>query len=210
MTSAISNQTSILDQGVNVMAVQEHCVDEAAAARFKAEAKLQGWESYLGPTDPEHTKKSAGVGFLWKGGVDLMPITPCTKDYADAVATGRLLIMHYETTDGLSFLTNVYGWTGGSLGSIAAGRTNDLLKIAWNELALQPDGRSLMCGDINGDTVNFPILHALLQDGALIDIGANEQLTQKTAPDYTRQAKLGGIETRLDYILSTQQAWTIY
>ena len=49
-----------------------------------------------------------------------MPITPFTKDYADAVATGRLLIMHYETTDWLSFLTNLYGWTGGTLGSIAA------------------------------------------------------------------------------------------
>ena len=100
-----------------------------------------------------------------------MPTTPCSKDYGDALATGRLLIMHYETTTGPSYLTTIYGWTGGVHGSTAAGRTNDLLKIALNELALQPEGSQLLCGDINGDTRNFPALHAALEEGSFIDLG---------------------------------------
>ena len=67
----------------------------------------------------------------------MMPITPCTKDYADALATGRLLIMHYETSVGPCYLANIYGWTGGVSGSVAAGRTNDIIKVALNELAEQ-------------------------------------------------------------------------
>ena len=121
-----------------------------------------------------------------------MPITPCTKDYADALATGRLFIMQYETSTGPSFLTNIYGWTGGVQGSVAAGRTNDLIKIALNELALQPEGPQLLCGDINGDTCNFPCLHALLEDGELIDLGASQQLTQRELHEHTCQAKLWG------------------
>ena len=131
-----------------------------------------------------------------------MPITPCTIDYTDALATGRLLIMQYETSTGASFMTNIYGWTGGVQGSVAAGRTNDLIKIALNELALQPEGPQLICGDINGDTCNFACLHALLEDGGLLDLGASQQLTQKDLPDYTCQAKLGGRETRRDYIFT--------
>ena len=50
VTSAVSNQTPILDQVADVIAIQEHCVDEAAAARFKAEAKLKGWQCHLDPT----------------------------------------------------------------------------------------------------------------------------------------------------------------
>lgn len=111
-----------------------------------------------------------------------MPITPCTKDYIDAAATGRLLIMHYETNEGLSYLANLYGWTGGVQGSIAAGRTNDLIKITLNELSSPLEGSKFICGDINGDTANFPALHALLQDGSLIDLGAHQGLTGKDSP----------------------------
>ena len=42
--------------------------------------------------------------------------------------------------------------------------------------------------------------HALLEDGSLIDLGASQQLAQKIMPEYTCQAKLGGSETRRDYI----------
>ena len=132
----------------------------------------------------------------------MMPITPCTKDYADALATGRLLIMHYETIVGPCYLANIYGWTGGVSRSVAAGRTNDIIKVALNELAEQQEGPQIICGDINGDTCNFPDLEAPLTNGGLVDLGASPQYTQKALPEHTCQAKLGGSETRRDYIFS--------
>ena len=99
VTSAGANQTAILQQEADILAIQEHCVDDGAAARFQAAAKLEGWHSNLGPTDPEHIKKAAGVGFLWKDTIDLIPITPLTEDYNDAITTGRFLIMQFETAE---------------------------------------------------------------------------------------------------------------
>ena len=75
---------------------------------------------------------------------------------------------------------------------MASGRTNDFIKIALNQLALQPEGPQLLCGDINGDTCNFPCLHALIEDDGLIDLGASQQLTQMALPEYTCQTKLWG------------------
>ena len=49
-----------------------------------------------------------------------MPITPISKDYIDAELTGRLLIMQFESAAGPCYIINVYGWTGGVQGSIAA------------------------------------------------------------------------------------------
>ena len=66
---------------------------------------------------------------------------------------------------------------------MAAGRTNDLLKIALNELALQLDGSQLMCGDMNVNTCDLPCLHALLEAGELHDLGDTQQLTGKEVPE---------------------------
>ena len=87
-------------------------MDEGAATRFKAAALHAGWKSKLGPTDPEHTKKSSGVEFLWKETVDLMPITPATHAYTDAELPGRLLSMQHETAEGPNYITNIYGSDG--------------------------------------------------------------------------------------------------
>ena len=104
VTSAGSNQTSILLQSADLLAIQEHCVDEGAAARFRAAAKLKNWLCFIGPVDPEHTRKSAGVGFLAREGINLTPIIAKTDYFVYAVHTGRAMIMQLEHTQRLHLL----------------------------------------------------------------------------------------------------------
>ena len=59
--------------------------------------------------DPEHTRKSAGVGYLVRDGINIIPIIAKTKDYADAVDTGRAMIMQLETDTGYSYYATIYG-----------------------------------------------------------------------------------------------------
>ena len=133
-----------LEQDADIIFLQEHSVEASAASKFKDAAKLKNWQCILGPVDPEHTRKSAGVGFLVRDGIRMIPITAATADYADAVNTGRGMIMQVETAIGYLYFANIYGWTGGTAGSVAAGRTNDLLTIILNELDLQAPGLILL------------------------------------------------------------------
>ena len=87
VTSATSNGTPVLNQDADILAIQEHIVEAGAAAKLEAAAKL--WElqqCFLGPVDPENTRKSAGVCFLVKEGISLMPIQPTNSDYTGAVS----------------------------------------------------------------------------------------------------------------------------
>ena len=151
--------------------------------------------------DPEHTRKSAGVGFLHRDGIDLIPIIPNTKDYTDAYDTGRAIIMQLEITTGYLYLADIYGWTGGNPGSIAAGRTNDILTILLNELDLQDEGPSIIGGDINGDPSSFPVLQRYLDADEWHDVGNLEQFAGLDIAQPTCQARIGGRETRRDYFL---------
>lgn len=120
--------------------MQEHIVEAGAASEFKSAAKLAKRHCFLGPVDPENTRKSGGAGFLAKEGTQLIPTQPVNADYADAVNTGRAMIMHFETSEGICYIANVDGWVGGTKGSIAAGRTNDLATIILNDLRAQGTG----------------------------------------------------------------------
>ena len=110
------------------------------------------------------------------------------------------MIMQYETKNGDNFIDNIYGWTGGTIGSIPAGRTDDLLTIVFNELELQDPGPAMCCGDINGDPNCFPVLQRKLEAGTWHDVGALQQFTGLQKPRATCRAKVGGRETRRDYI----------
>ena len=101
-----------------------------------------------------------------------LPIKAETKDYDDAVKTGRLLIQQWELQCSMIQVANAYGWTGSIKGSKAADRTNDLLTIASNELELQEPGPKMMVGDFNGDLEGLPIVQHLLKEKGWVGVGA--------------------------------------
>ena len=82
-----------------------------------------------GPTDPELTKASAGMGALAVQGITLYPVPNPLPDYEDAVATGRCKILCCDLGGTTLAVANLYGWTGGVEGSKEAARTDDLISI---------------------------------------------------------------------------------
>ena len=50
----------------------------------------------MGPVDPELGRETGGVGFKSEQAMPILAIIPRTKDYEDAVETGRLIINEWE------------------------------------------------------------------------------------------------------------------
>ena len=71
-------------------------------------AKDAGWDATLGPLDPELGRKTAGVGFISQQGMMPLPIKAETKDYDDAVKTGRLLIQQWELQTSMLQVATTY------------------------------------------------------------------------------------------------------
>ena len=146
ITSATTNRAQTLQRQAAIVAFQEHSVDGKEAADFKQGATEAKREVVLGPLDPELGRKTAGVGFSSRKGLLHMPIKAVTRDYDDAVKTGRLLAHQWELQDAVLQVGSVYGWTGGIKGSKVAGRTNDLLAILANEFDSQEAGPKMIVG----------------------------------------------------------------
>ena len=183
------------------MAVQEHSVDGKDAADFKQLAKNEGWETTLGPVDPEFGRKSAGVGFCSKKGMIQLPIKAVTDDYDDAVKTGRLMIQQWELEESTLQIGNGYGWTGGVKGSKAADRTNDLVVIAVNEFDLQEPGPKMLVGDFNGELEDLPIIQHLLKEKGWVDLGSHAHLCDGQPNEPTCKANADAKANRRDFIL---------
>ena len=130
-----------------------------------------------------------------------MPLKAETKDYEDAVKTGRLLTHQWELQDAVLHVGNVYGWTGGIKGSKAADRTNDLLAIIANEFDSQESGPNMIVEDLNGDLECLPMAQRLLMDKGWVDLGAQEQLCTGEAREPTCNINAICKERRRDFIL---------
>ena len=75
--------------------------------------------------------------------------------------------------DQLVMFVNFYGWTGAARDPHAAARTDILIDIAIQELAMHHKVPTLFVGDFNGNTFNFPTLTKMLDKLGWTDIGAN-------------------------------------
>ena len=78
-------------------------------------------------------------------------------------------------------VADIYGWTNAHYDVTAAVRSNDLLDLIWQEFAARPPGPRMILGDLNGDSDDFPVLQALVNDGSLIDLGLHSGFDAPTA-----------------------------
>ena len=73
------------------------------------QAAEKGWDLDMGPTDPEHTRPSGGVGLMVRKPWHSKQITGRTKAYNDAVATGRAAIYELDLQTAVLQIAVVYG-----------------------------------------------------------------------------------------------------
>ena len=136
-----------------------------------AEAKVAKKKFIGGPTDPEHGKAAGGVGVVTVDGLTFYPIVDPIKDYVDAEATGRCMIRCMDVGGVTMACANIYGWTGGVVGSKEAARTDDLLAIVRMQFAKLPPGPKMICGDFNGCLEAFPTIIDMIKEEGWTDIG---------------------------------------
>ena len=158
-----------------------------------------------GPTDPELGKAAAGVGTISPKGINFYPLTNPTKDYLDAEASGRCMILCADLGGCTLTCANLYGWTGGTVGSKEAARTDDLITIVRMQFSKMPAGPKIICGDLNGSREAFPTIGEMIAEEGWTDIG-NDPMKCKGRPgQFTCQANAGSHDRLL---LHQRQAHT--
>ena len=73
----------------HVVGMQEHIAPKAEHEGLNGSFKMLGRQLHLGKPDPEKGRPAAGVGRMAKNGVQILSISPHTKEAQDAMDLGR-------------------------------------------------------------------------------------------------------------------------
>ena len=202
VTSLITNGWIALRRKSHVQLLQETCI--SVLHKFKADAKKVGKTFEGGPTDPEHGRPSAGVGALAYEGLKVYQVTNPTKDYLDAVATGRCIIICMDLGGTTLSIACIYGWTGAKQNTSNAERTNDIISIVQLQFERMSEGPKAIVGDLNGDIEDFPTLGTLLKDQGWMDVGNDPAKCNGLAGQATCHNNHTTKETRIDYFFANE------
>jgi len=83
----------ILERKAQLQCLQEVGLTVQQTAALKKKARARGKDYIGGPPDPELGKKAAGVGIMAAKGLNIYSVPNPSKDYTDAVKTGRVIIV---------------------------------------------------------------------------------------------------------------------
>ena len=152
------------------------CLTTSQTGALAKRAADKKRDLHAGPNDPEQSKIAAGVGILTAKALGMYEIQHPTKDYADAVSTGRCIIGCVDINGTTFACASIYGWAGAKPGNEAAARTNDLINIVLLQFAEMRLGPRAICGDINGPIHAFPAIAEMLHNGEWTDVGSDAKL----------------------------------
>ena len=157
----------------------------------------------MGP-DPELTNVTAGVGVVYRNTKAIL-LQPVTKALQDASKHGRVQLIGIRLPgDVMLIVANIYGWTNAHFDVNAAARSDNLLDLIWQEFQARTPGPRMITGDLNGDSDDFPVLQALINDGSLIDLGLHTGFDGPTAQP-TCFPFNNGTPSRRDYALVSSE-----
>ena len=207
-TNLNTQATGLLQRKANCTIFQEHSLDWDELASVNNFCAGNGYRPpKCGPTDPEHTRASAGVGFIIARPHNAIDVPPQTDSFKDAVATGRC--NHHAIEIGCSTTVsvyNLYGWTGGHTNPIAAGRTNKLVCSCHAEMDQHPPGPRLLVGDLNAEPEDLVQLMHMTTEEHWVDIGKHADKWGKQPEQNTCKAPNATDATRRDFIFANNEA----
>jgi hypothetical protein len=98
------------------------------------------------------------------------------------------------------FVYNTYNYTGGHTNKAQAHKTNLIWDAICKEIAAHPRGPTCVCGDLNAEPGDIPILSNLLAREGWVDLGAKAQIWGQPPGEYTCITSNTKIPTRRDYV----------
>eukprot|EP00973_Karenia_brevis_P047412 6582859-Karenia_brevis.AAC.1 len=115
---------------------------------------------------------------VFRRGLKLIKLEPLTSAFLTLSESGRAQLVGVILPNGIILqIVNFYCWTNGHTNATARQRTTDLIQIALDELAMQPDGPKMLAGDLNADIDDIISLKCVIDDGSYVDIGSCIHLT---------------------------------
>ena len=195
-----TNGHTTMERVAHFTAFQEHAMEAKETQVFKGMLAKRNINMQAGPPDPEHAKKSGGVGLMAHSPLRPIIMQPLTDDFKDALKIGRMAAYELEISDTTITIIVIYGWSGCHQNETAAARTNDLFVIAKHELDMQPPGLHMIMGDINGEPEDFPCLLEMLTEEGWTDTAAKASIWGGIDRQPTCHASSKAKQTRRDDI----------
>ena len=187
---------------------QEHSLPKTDWSRVR-QAYRPG-SLHLSDLDPE---AEAPLGGLCALRLDRRQnITPKAKShkFSDINGKGRVQLYALDLSAEVYVLIyNIYGWTNAAKDKAAASRTNNMIEMILDDIGHQPPGPVLIVGDLNGDPPNFKALHEALQEGDLIDVGAQAGQWGRPPHEYTCKAPGAKKPSRRDFVFANSDAFNL-
>ena len=119
ITAMKTSGQTLLERLAHIAVFQEHGMRAAELSAAQKAAREAGREMEAGPVDPEHSRKSGGVGIVAMKPLKPMPIKHRTLAFKDAELTGRLKVYAFDVESTTLQIAVLYGWTGALKGNVA-------------------------------------------------------------------------------------------
>ena len=146
----------MLKRKAHIQFAQEVRLNEGQVRSMKGEVAKVGKIIDAGPKDPEQLNTSAGVATIAMKDLGTYHVTRPIDDYKDAIATRRCRITCMDIDGSTLAVANLYGWTGGQVGTYEAERTDDLIAIVRKQFAALPPGPKAIVGTLMGPSKPSP------------------------------------------------------
>jgi hypothetical protein len=202
VTCAKTHLQDIIDNKSHFMFLSEVSATPSVLKQIQHSVKAQGGHLVGEPLEPNGTTHNVGgVACKSAGAHRAATMTPLTSVFKDAVKSGRVGLFNVEIGGGHNmFVFIIYCFTGGHGNKVQAHKTNLIFEAICQERKAQPRGPTCICGDLNAECQDIPLLQTLLDNEGWVDLGAKAQIWGQPPGEHTCITSNAKLPTRRDYV----------
>ena len=207
VTSLNTTKEILAETDAHIVLIQEHSCTNAQLAKCKKELRKSGWNLHASPTT--QGAKGSGVACMVKMPIIAVPWRATSQAFKELHNIGRCGIYECEVGGDKIVLVNVYGATGGHQDTDAAQKTDYIMAAVQEEMEMKDmkGARIYLCGDINADVEDIPVMHDLVSNQGWQDLGERAAIWGRQPCEPTCKAPNAMQENRRDYILSNPEGF---
>ena len=172
-TSVPASQGHLANIPAHIQLWQETKAPPGTRSGLVEHFKDHGWRIDLSVMNKEKKRGSGGLGIAARCPNSLATLKPLESKLQEAIDNGRCSIYAIQLCAGDAILChNTYGWCS-SDGPLAITETNEMCRCIANDARCRGNFPMALCGDLNAEIAQLPVVKAFIREFAWPDLGAN-------------------------------------